>query len=60
MLAGYIQVLRVKAHFQWLKTSSFIPEDVNKSLSRNYKSDSLDKHISTVKILDRNQILKES
>ena len=60
MLAGYIQVLRVKAHFQRLKTSSFIPEDVNKSLSRNYKSDSLDKHISTVKILDRNQILKES
>ena len=29
-------------------------------MEKQYKSDCLDKHISTVKILDRNQILKES
>ena len=52
--------MRVKSHFQRLKTSSFISQNLNKGLSRKVtKINLLDKNISTVEKLDRNEMLKE-
>ena len=52
--------MRVKSHFQRLKTSSFISQNLNKGLLRKVtKINLLDKNISTVEKLDRNEMLKE-
>ena len=43
-----------------MKTSSFITQNLNKNLlGKGYKSDRIDKLISTIEKLDRNEMLKE-
>ena len=43
-----------------MKTSSFIVQNLKqKFIEKGYKSDFLDKHVSTAEKLDRNEMLKE-
>ena len=56
----YTQILRVKRTCSTIENVKFYcSERKQKYIEKGYKSDLLDKHISTVEKLDRNELLKE-
>ena len=56
----YSQVLRVKRTCSTIENFKLCCSELKqKFIKKGYKSDLLDKHISTAKNLDRNEMLKE-